>query len=473
MGANTRVRKITLLPLLWLLLAAGAFAQITIAPGGSISIQAGPGGSGSPFTTGGDVSGTSGALQVIGLQGNTLPGLSAGYLHWNGTAFVYDLPTSVVTFSGDVNGDSASQTVVGLQGNALPTLAVGYLYWNGTAFAYQSSLSSPTFTGTVTFGGILGATQCLHVSSTGVVSGTGADCGSGGGGSMVYPGAGIALSSGSGWSTSIAAPSSSLVGVSDIQILTNKTVDGVSPTTLAFLDATSSVQSQLNAKVTGTAPTGAIVGTTDTQTLTNKTLDGVLPSTLAYLANVTSDAQTQLNAKAPSASPVFTGTVTLPVTGSTQCLHANSTGIVSGTGADCGSGSGSMVYPTAGIPVSTGAAWAASIAAPSSALVGISDTQALTNKTVDGVSPTTIGYLDATSSVQTQLNLKLPLAGGTLTGPVVLPADPTTNLQAATKQYVDSHAGGGMSATPTTTTSVVQPVPAPALTSILCRGRAT
>lgn len=32
---------------------------------------------------------------------------------------------------------------------------------------------------------------------------------------------------------------------------------------------------------------------------------------------------------------------------------------------------------------------------------------------------------------------KLPLAGGTMTGPIVLPADPTTALQAATKQYAD------------------------------------
>lgn len=34
---------------------------------------------------------------------------------------------------------------------------------------------------------------------------------------------------------------------------------------------------------------------------------------------------------------------------------------------------------------------------------------------------------------------KLPLAGGTLTGPLTLSADPTTVLQAATKQYVDAH----------------------------------
>jgi hypothetical protein len=37
----------------------------------------------------------------------------------------------------------------------------------------------------------------------------------------------------------------------------------------------------------------------------------------------------------------------------------------------------------------------------------------------------------------------LPLTGGTLTGPLTLTNDPTSNLQAATKQYVDAHSGTG------------------------------
>lgn len=74
------------------------------------------------------------------------------------------------------------------------------------------------------------------------------------------------------------------------------------------------------------------------------------------------------------ASPTFTGTVTAAaatlsstlttnVTGSTQCLHANSSGVVSGTGSDCGAGGGGgTVYPQApglrltletGVPIST------------------------------------------------------------------------------------------------------------------------
>src|SRR5208282_1429060 len=42
----------------------------------------------------------------------------------------------------------------------------------------------------------------------------------------------------------------------------------------------------------------------------------------------------------PFASPSFTGTVTFPITGIIQCLHATAAGVLQGTGADCGTGSG-------------------------------------------------------------------------------------------------------------------------------------
>jgi hypothetical protein len=47
----------------------------------------------------------------------------------------------------------------------------------------------------------------------------------------------------------------------------------------------------------------------------------------------------------------------------------------------------------------------------SMAFVGLAATQSLTNKTLDGVTPATMGYLDATSSIQTQLNGKLATNG--------------------------------------------------------------
>ena len=45
---------------------------------------------------------------------------------------------------------------------------------------------------------------------------------------------------------------------------------------------------------------------------------------------------------------------------------------------------GTMTYPAAGIAVSTGAAWSASKAAPSGDVVGTTDTQTLTAKTLSG-----------------------------------------------------------------------------------------
>lgn len=63
-----------------------------------------------------------------------------------------------------------------------------------------------------------------------------------------------------------------------------------------------------------TAPGGDIVGTTDIQTLTNKTVDGATPAEIGYLSGVTSSIQTQLNGKAATshthaASDIASGTV--------------------------------------------------------------------------------------------------------------------------------------------------------------------
>jgi hypothetical protein len=78
------------------------------------------------------------------------------------------------TFSGSVNAT---------------TVNVATLTVSGTATFATTSTSGPaTFTGTTTIsgplviGGLNGVTECLHVDANGVVSGTGIDCGSGGGG---------------------------------------------------------------------------------------------------------------------------------------------------------------------------------------------------------------------------------------------------------------------------------------------------
>jgi hypothetical protein len=110
-------------------------------------------------------------------------------------------------------------------------------------------------------------------------------------------------------------------------------------------------------------------------------------------------------------------TLTLPPTAGTvnYVLTTNGSGVCAWAAQTGGSG---MTWPlTAGIAVYAGAsAWGTSLTAPTSAIVGISDTQTLTNKTIDGVTPTTMSYLDATSSIQTQLNALAPTASPTFTG---------------------------------------------------------
>jgi hypothetical protein len=49
-------------------------------------------------------------------------------------------------------------------------------------------------------------------------------------GTQVYPGAGIAVSTGSAWTTSKTSPSGDIVGTTDTQTLTNKTISGASNT---------------------------------------------------------------------------------------------------------------------------------------------------------------------------------------------------------------------------------------------------
>lgn len=127
----------------------------------------------------------------------------------------------------------------------------------------------------------------LDLSAAGVLTATG------GGGSMVYPAAGIAVSTGSAWATSLAVPGGGLVGLTASQTLTNKTL--TSPVINGGSDTT--------AKTGGTLQAGVTVNDTGGVTATSPGYRGLPIQTAAARTLVAAD-----NGKVIAA----TGDVTVP-----------------------------------------------------------------------------------------------------------------------------------------------------------------
>ena len=171
-----------------------------------------------------------------------------------------------------------------------------------------------------------------------------------------------------------------------VKLGTGVEFDGSGNVKITDAVTTNSGTQTLTNKTIDTADNTITVVTADVSDLTASavelnTLDGITASTeeLNYVDGVTSPIQTQIDAKASLAGATFTGTVS---------------GITK-----------SMVG------------------------LGNVDNTADLNKPVS-------------NATQTALDGKLNLSGGTLTGALTLPGAPTTDLQAATKAYVDNLATG-------------------------------
>lgn len=76
----------------------------------------------------------------------------------------------------------AGIAVSGATGNVTITNTIGYPFLSNATTTLLTFNGGATLANSVTLSGITGSTQCLHVNTSGVVSGTGADCGTGSGG---------------------------------------------------------------------------------------------------------------------------------------------------------------------------------------------------------------------------------------------------------------------------------------------------
>ena len=283
-------------------------------------------------------------------------GVTAGFTAGGDLSLVPSTGVFTVTkTNGTAFGTAATQNT-GTSGATIPFL-------NGTnTWSANNTFSTNTTLGTTTFSGITGSTQCLHVSSSGVLSGTGSDCGSGGGLSSI--GAYSVLANNTASSATPIGTTSLILGtapsfinssaVAQFTMNTNGYSGVVVQNTSTGSAASAEISAQNNLGTTSTyymsmGQNSSFYSGTGSINLANAGYLEVDHGDMVLDTNTNNKIHFEIANAAADVVTIGSNSVTVNqpmtlgnITGSTQCLQVSSTGVISGTGSACGSGSGAV-----------------------------------------------------------------------------------------------------------------------------------
>ena len=325
-------------------------------------------------------------------------------------SFSQYLPTAAMPgLGGDLNSSNGTVSVTIAKINGL-TIAgnTGYLYnTNGTlswatggSMTWPAAAGIPIYSGSSTWATSIGYASGKIVGDTGsgwgaVTVGSGLSLNSGtltASGSMTWPSAqGLAIYSGSSsWSSSFGT-----TGQTGYLYDNNGTLSWAAGGSMTWPSAAGipiySGSSSWSSSLAFAATTG-----------------------LLYDNNGTLSFVTSISGLTLTSPTIATGmTLSYATGGGAQCLHVNNTGVVTTTGSDCGSASGSMVYPGGSglVQVTSGNSWGTTITYAASKLIG---------DTGSGYGAVTVGtgltLSSGTLSIPTSYLASPPGIGGTSPG---------------------------------------------------------